>query len=77
MECCSDRLNPSQLFIGVITLLFASGAGAQSRSDIGLVISVGMSVGTLFTLFVVPMIYTYLAVDHRPDAHTQPAGNEV
>ena len=38
-------------------LVLASGAGAVSRNNIGLVITVGLSIGTLFTLFVVPVMY--------------------
>ena len=37
------------------------------NTDIGLVIASGLLVGTCFTLFVVPTIYTYLAADHRQD----------
>jgi multidrug efflux pump len=51
--------------VGVVPLLFATGAGAKSRFDIGLVIAAGMSIGTLFTLFVVPTFYTFLAKDRR------------
>lgn len=50
---------------GVVPLLFASGAGANSRFGLGVVIVCGMLVGTLFTLFVLPTIYTLLARDHR------------
>ena len=57
-------MTTAAMVVGVVPLLIASGAGAQSRFSIGLVITVGMSVGTLFTLFVVPTIYTYLAADH-------------
>ena len=46
----------------------ASGAGAISRYNIGLVIATGMSVGTLFTIFVVPAVYLALGRDHRPVA---------
>ena len=45
-------------------LLIASGAGAASRFSIGLVVVAGMSIGTLFTLFVLPAVYTVLAKDH-------------
>ena len=38
---------------------------AQSRFSIGLTIFAGMSIGTLFTLFVTPMVYTFIARDHR------------
>jgi len=50
---------------GLFPLLFASGAGAASRFSLGLVVVSGMAIGTLFTLFVVPVVYTYLATDHR------------
>ena len=43
------------------TLAFATGAGAESRTQIGWVIVGGMSFGTLLTLFVVPTAYTLLA----------------
>lgn len=55
--------------VGLVPLLLASGAGAASRFSIGLVIVVGMLVGTLFTLFVLPAVYTILARDHA--AHTR------
>ena len=62
------RLRPvlmttAAMVIGVLPLVVATGAGANSRYSIGLVISVGMAVGTLFTLFVLPAIYTFLAED--------------
>lgn len=46
------------MVFGMIPLLIASGPGAVSRFDIGLVIAMGMGIGTLFTLFVLPTIYT-------------------
>jgi multidrug efflux pump len=64
------RLRPilmttAAMVVGLIPLLLASGAGADSRFNIGLVIVCGMSVGTAFTLFVLPVFYTLLARDHR------------
>ena len=50
----------------MVPLLIASGPGAMSRSHIGLVIATGLGIGTLFTLFVVPAFYVWLAGDHRP-----------
>ncbi|QJI30691.1 multidrug efflux RND transporter permease subunit [Pseudomonas sp. ADAK18] len=50
--------------LGVLPLILSSGAGAISRFDIGLVIATGMSIGTLFTLFVLPCVYTVMA---KPD----------
>ncbi len=49
------------MVLGVVPLLLATGAGANSRFDIGLVIASGMLIGTLFTLFVVPVMYTLKA----------------
>ena len=65
------RLRPilmttAAMVLGVLPLLRATGAGAESRFSIGLVIATGMSIGTLFTLFVVPSFYTLLARDRRP-----------
>jgi len=50
---------------GLIPLMFATGAGAASRYSIGLVVVTGLLIGTFFTLFVLPTIYTLLARDHR------------
>jgi multidrug efflux pump len=47
--------------VGVLPLIIASGAGARARFSIGLVIAAGMAIGTLFTLFVLPMFYTFIA----------------
>ncbi len=62
------RLRPilmttAAMVTGLIPLLFASGAGAASRFSIAVVIVAGMSIGTLFTLFVLPVIYTFVASD--------------
>lgn len=62
------RLRPvlmttAAMVVAMVPLLIASGAGAKSRFDVGLVIASGMSIGTLFTLFMVPTMYTYLAND--------------
>jgi len=61
--------------LGVVPLLTASGAGAASRYSIGLVIAAGMTVGTLFTLFVTPAVYTYVAREHG--AHSAAAEPEI
>jgi multidrug efflux pump len=62
----SIRLRPilmttAAMVLGVVPLLMAAGAGAVSRFNIGLVIATGISIGTLFTLFVVPAMYMLLA----------------
>jgi len=51
----------------VIPLVIATGAGAAGRFAMGLVISAGLSIGTLFTLFVVPAFYMLLAADHHAE----------
>ena len=56
-------MTTAALVLGVVPLIIASGAGAAARFSIGLVIAAGMSIGTLFTLFVLPTFYTYIA--HR------------
>lgn len=75
-EAAAIRLRPilmttAAMVFGVFPLLTASGAGAVSRFDIGLVISTGLLIGTAFTLFVVPAMYTYIAQDHRPKPREQ------
>jgi multidrug efflux pump len=50
---------------GHFPLVLVTGAGAQARNSIGLVLVGGMAIGTLFTLFVVPSIYMLVARDHR------------
>jgi multidrug efflux pump len=69
IEATSIRLRPilmttAAMVLGVVPLIVASGAGAASRFNMGLVIASGLSIGTLFTLFVVPAFYILLAADH-------------
>lgn len=68
----SIRLRPilmttAAMVLGVIPLIRATGAGAMSRFNIGLVIASGVSIGTLFTLFVVPAMYMFLATSVKRD----------
>ncbi|MFA5629959.1 MAG: efflux RND transporter permease subunit [Porticoccaceae bacterium] len=58
-------MTTAAMVAGLVPLLFASGAGAASRFAIGIVVVMGMLVGTLFTLFVLPTIYSFIAKDHR------------
>ena len=65
-EAARVRLRPilmttAAMVLGVAPLLYASGAGAAARFSMGLVIASGMSIGTVFTLFVVPMFYTFIS----------------
>ena len=68
-QAAGIRLRPilmttSAMVFGVIPLVVASGAGAAGRFSMGLVIFTGLSIGTLFTLFVVPAMYLFIATDH-------------
>jgi multidrug efflux pump len=70
------RLRPilmttAAMVLGVIPLVFAQGAGGASRFAIGLVISTGLGIGTLFTLLVVPAVYIMIGADHSA-AETYP-----
>lgn len=66
-------MTTAAMVAGLIPLLFAGGAGAASRYSIGIVVVTGLLVGTLFTLFVLPTIYTLLARDHRAVAASERA----
>ncbi|MFI4941596.1 MAG: efflux RND transporter permease subunit, partial [Burkholderiales bacterium] len=66
----ATRLRPilmttAAMVFGVVPLVVASGAGAAGRYSMGLVIFTGLSIGTLFTLFVVPAMYMFLASEHK------------
>jgi multidrug efflux pump len=70
LEAAAVRMRPilmttAAMVTGLLPLLFAGGAGASSRFAIGVVVVMGMVVGTGFTLFVLPTFYDLLARDHR------------
>ncbi|WP_428488399.1 efflux RND transporter permease subunit [Rhodopila sp.] len=72
------RLRPilmttAAMVLGVVPLITASGAGAASRFNMGLVIASGLSIGTLFTLFVLPAVYLVIAARHA----TEPVAADV
>ncbi len=76
-EAASIRLRPilmttAAMVLGVVPLITASGAGAVSRFDMGLVIAAGLAIGTLFTLFVVPAVYMLIATEHSQEDETAP-----
>ncbi|CAN5637749.1 efflux RND transporter permease subunit [soil metagenome] len=79
VESASLRLRPilmttGAMVFGALPLAIASGAGAKAHNQIGLVIVGGMSIGTLFTLFVVPVLYLLIGRDHgRQAAMVSPA----
>lgn len=73
IEAASIRLRPilmttAAMVLGALPLAFAHGAGAISRQQIGWTVVGGMLIGTIFTLFVVPAMYTYLAKDQHQNA---------
>jgi len=82
VEAAGLRLRPilmttGAMALGAVPLAIATGAGAESRQDIGVVIVGGLLVGTLFTLFVIPVVYTYFARKTMPGPITdsdKPAG---
>ncbi len=70
-EAAALRLRPilmttGAMVLGAMPLAIASGAGAESRQEIGWVVVGGLLVGTLFTLFVIPVAYSLLARFHGP-----------
>ncbi|QND68353.1 multidrug efflux protein [Mesorhizobium loti] len=78
------RLRPilmttAAMALGVVPLITSSGAGTAARYSMGLVIFTGILVGTMFTLFVVPMFYTFIAskdlphLAEKPDPKLMPA----
>jgi len=69
-KAAAVRLRPilmttAAMVAGLVPLLFATGAGAVSRFGIGVVIVAGLSIGTLFTLFILPVIYSFIASEHE------------
>ncbi len=73
VAAAGERLRPilmttAAMVLGVVPLVFARGAGAESRFAIGLVIATGLSIGTLFTLFVVPGVYLMVGAEHSDEA---------
>lgn len=71
-EASSLRLRPVMMtsvatVAGHTPLIFAAGAGAEARNSIGIVLVLGMTIGTFFTLFVLPSVYMLLAKDHQHD----------
>ena len=79
IEAAALRLRPilmttGAMVLGAVPLALATGAGAESRAQIGWVIVGGMTFGTLLTLFVVPVAYTYLA-RKRQDQHEDASGH--
>ena len=81
-EASLTRLRPILMTSGAtiaghFPLTLVTGAGAEARNSIGLVLVGGMAVGTLFTLFVVPSIYMLVARDHSHDREKDQIGRDV
>jgi multidrug efflux pump len=78
-EASVTRLRPvlmtsAATVFGHFPLVLVSGPGSEARNSIGTVLVTGMVVGTLFTLFVVPVFYSLIAAQHRPALATEEAG---
>ena len=72
-QAAETRLRPilmtsAATVLGHLPLVLVSGPGAEARNSIGIVLVTGMVVGTIFTLFVVPVFYAVLAARHQADA---------
>ncbi len=71
-EAAITRLRPilmttAATVFGHMPLVFVTGAGAQARNSIGIMLVSGMAIGTLFTLLILPAVYMVLAAEHRPE----------
>ncbi|MFN7862300.1 MAG: efflux RND transporter permease subunit [Curvibacter sp.] len=80
VKAASQRLRPilmttGAMVLGAVPLAVSTGAGAESRNQIGWVIVGGMSVGTVLTIFVVPTMYTLLARKAAPGADKRPVSD--
>ncbi|TWS96611.1 efflux RND transporter permease subunit [Reyranella sp. CPCC 100927] len=78
VEAAVIRLRPilmttGAMVLGALPLALASGAGAESRHQIGWVVVGGMTFGTVLTLFVVPTVYTFISRERRPNPDLAPA----
>jgi multidrug efflux pump len=72
IEAAAVRLRPilmttAAMVLGVLPLVIATGAGAAGRKAMGWVVFTGLSIGTIFTLLIVPAIYLLLAADHEKE----------
>jgi multidrug efflux pump len=76
-EASATRLRPvlmttAATIFGHLPLVFVSGPGSEARNSIGIVLVTGMALGTLFTLFVVPVFYSLLAAKHARQVFVDP-----
>jgi multidrug efflux pump len=78
-DAALTRLRPvlmtsAAMVFGQLPLVLASGPGAAARNSIGVILVAGMIIGTVFTLFVVPVFYSLIASEHRPAERDELAG---
>ena len=79
IEAAATRLRPilmttAATVFGHMPLIFAKGPGAGARNSIGITLVSGMVIGTIFTLFVVPAVYTLVAKVHKRVETGEPEG---
>jgi len=72
-QAAQTRLRPvlmttAATILGHFPLVLVTGAGAEARNSIGIILVAGMFIGTLFTLFVLPSVYLWLAGNYKPEA---------
>lgn len=75
-SAASTRLRPilmttAATVLGHFPLVLVTGAGAEARNSIGIILVAGMLIGTFFTLVVLPILYNWLATDHRGDTKAE------
>ncbi|WP_404395556.1 efflux RND transporter permease subunit [Pseudoalteromonas phenolica] len=63
--------------LGHFPLVLVTGAGAEARNSIGIILVAGMLIGTFFTLIVLPLLYQMLAKDHRGEMETEASLTET
>ncbi|RYV03819.1 multidrug efflux protein [Shewanella sp. OPT22] len=76
IQAASTRLRPvlmttAATVLGHFPLVLVTGAGAAARNSIGLILVAGMIIGTFFTLFVLPVIYSYIAAEHNKESEAE------
>jgi multidrug efflux pump len=81
-EATLTRLRPvlmtsAATVFGHFPLVLATGPGSAARNSIGIVLVTGMTLGTIFTLFIVPVFYSLIAAEHKPEPALEPVGQEV
>jgi len=81
-EAASTRLRPvlmtsAATVLGHFPLVLVSGPGSEARNSIGTVLVAGMTIGTVFTLFVVPVFYSLIAAEHRATAADEVGERDV